>query len=261
MDCIGIIGGTNADFAFDWSEDRAIETRWGSAEVSVAAAGDAEVLFVRRHGRGHARLSSSVDHRANIAALHAAGAQAIVATTVCGIVDPAVPLGQATVFDDLFFPDNRLPCGAPCTFFDAPGEAGRGHYIFGSPFSPALRNALLDSARAEQIAVRDAGTYASMLGPRFNTRTEIAWLGSLGVSGVSQTAGPEAVLAGELELPYALIGFGVDYANGVMAEPTSVDELNENLVASRAIFNAIAAGAIGRISGPTFDTGFVYRFE
>lgn len=261
MDRIGIIGGTNADFAFQWSEDRAIETRWGTAEVSVGATGDAEVLFVRRHGRRHERLSSSVDHRANIGALKEAGARAIIATTVCGIVDATVPLAQTIVFDDLFFPDNRLPGGEPCTFFDTPGEAGRGHYIFGSPFSAGLRAAMLAAAHDAGSAVRDGGTYAYMLGPRFNTATEIAWLNSLRVTGVSQTAGPEAVLAGELEVPYALLGFGVDYANGVMPEPTAVDELNANLAASRAAFSTVVAGAIARLSEPSFDTGFVYRFE
>jgi 5'-methylthioadenosine phosphorylase len=261
MSRVGLIGGTSADFSFELREELQVATEWGDVPLAVMSAGSTEVLFVRRHGLRHETLSSMVSHRANIRALKEAGAEAILATTVCGVVDPDVPLARAIVFDDLFFPGNRLPDGAPCTFFDKPAEQGRGHYIFGSPFSPLLRQALLAAADEIGMAVQSTGTYAHMLGPRFNTRAEIAWLRSLGVTAISQTAGPEAVLAGELELPYALLGFGVDYANGVGAEPTPVDELNANIVASKRAFDSILARALETLEPPTFDTGFVYRFE
>ena len=62
---------------------------------------------------------------------------------------------------------------------------------------------------------RAGGTYGYVDGPRFNTPTEIAQLAACGVTCVSQTAGPETVLCGELELPFALMGFVTDYANDV----------------------------------------------
>jgi len=261
MTAIGLIGGTSADFAFDWQGDTRVETPWGDVEVAHGVTAGGDVHFIRRHGRAHALLSSQVNHRANISALTQLGVRAIIATTVCGIVDPDVPLGRPIVFDDLFFPDNRLPEGCPCSFFEAPGERGRGHYIFGSPFSPALRGALAGAARDASIDAKERGTYAYMLGPRFNSRSEIAWLRSVGTVAVSQTAGPEAILAGELEIPYALLGFGVDYANGVQAEPTPAEVLDANVAASRGAFGAIVTGAIERLTDPEFDSGFVYRFE
>jgi purine nucleoside phosphorylase len=88
-----------------------------------------------------------------------------------------------------------------------------------------LRQALLDGARKAGHAVRDGGCYGHVDGPRFNTRTEIRALAQAGVTAVSQTAGPETVLCGEAELPYALLGFATDYANGIVPEPTPVDEL------------------------------------
>ena len=63
--------------------------------------------------------------------------------------------------------------------------------------------------------MRDGGCYGHVDGPRFNTRTEIAHARGGGVTAVSQTAGPETVLAGEAEIPYALLGYATDYANGV----------------------------------------------
>ncbi|MDF1542818.1 MAG: MTAP family purine nucleoside phosphorylase [Anaerosomatales bacterium] len=261
MTKIGLIGGTAAEFEAEWLEDLSIDTPWGPVTMHRGRMAEVEVLFVRRHGAGHTRLSSQVLHRENVWALKEAGCSAIIGTTVCGVVDGEVELGTAIVFDDLFFPDNRLPDGSPCTVYDTPGDERRGHFIFGSPFSSTLRGALLDAATDAGVAALARGVYAYMLGPRFNTRTEIAWLRSLGVTAVSQTAGPEAVLAGELEVPYALVGFGVDYANGVKAEPTPVDVLDANIAASRRVFGQIVPGALRRLGEHPFDTGFVYRFE
>ncbi|MBE0416785.1 MAG: MTAP family purine nucleoside phosphorylase [Coriobacteriia bacterium] len=262
MSRVGIIGGTNADFDFEWYGDQRIGTPYGAVDIAEGRVSGANVsaAFVRRHGRGHERLSSMVEHRANITALAELGCAAIIATTVCGIVDPDVSLASAIVFDDLFFPDNRLPDGTACTFFAEEGQPGRGHYIFGSPFSPSLRAALIEAGMNEGIAVRGEATYAHMLGPRFNSRAEVGWLRGLGVTALSQTAGPEAVLAGELEIPYALVGFGVDYANGVRDEPTPVETLDANIAASEQVFGALVGGALRTLGETPFDSGFVYRF-
>lgn len=263
MNRLGVIGGTNADLALSRADDVHVETPYGPVDVSsgTVPGTDASACFIRRHGRAHERLSSMVEHRANVWALREAGCTAILGTTVCGIIDPEMPLATAIVFDDLLFLDNRLPDGSPCTFFDTPGEAGRGYYIFGSPFSPAMREALAASAREARIPLREGGTYAYALGPRFNSRAEIAWMRGAGACAVSQTAGPEAVLAGELELPYALLGFGIDHANGVRTEPTPVEVLDANIAASGPAFEAIVSGAAAVLASCAFDSGFVYRFE
>jgi 5'-methylthioadenosine phosphorylase len=260
-----VIGGTGADLALVSPAAITSETPYGPFEALIGAlpgASDTEIVFVLRHGRDHERLSSSVPHRANIWGLKDAGVAGIIAATVCGILDPVVPLGLPIVFGDLHFPDNRLPDGGPCTFFDRPGAPGRGHLIWEGPFSPSLRAAALAAARGVGADPIDGGTYAYALGPRFNTRSEIAQLRSVGAIAVSQTAGPEAVLAGELELPYCLVGFGTDYANGVSATPTPVEELDANIARSREAFAAIATGVARTWSADAgFDTGFVYRFE
>lgn len=258
---LGIIGGTNAALELEGRHSRFVETRFGGATVETGRLGATEVAFVRRHGAAHERLSSSVEHRANIAALVELGAKAIVGTTVCGVIDPEIPLGQAILFDDAFFPDNRLPDGSPCTFFDQPGDPARAHVIWSGPYSPALRSIVLAAASRAAVPVLDGGCYAYSLGPRFNTRSEIAWFAHAGAVAVSQTAGPESVLSAELEVPYALLGFGVDYANGVSAEPTPVAVLDANIVASKRVFSAVLSELAAGFEPPAFDTGFVYRME
>jgi 5'-methylthioadenosine phosphorylase len=263
---IGIItgSGTYALPGFEGAQARAVATRHGEALVSSGAFAGADVLHVSRHGAGHARLSSAVDHRANIAALRDLGAQAILAVTVCGTLDPEMALGSLVVFDDLHFPANRLPDGSLCTLFDEPGEAGRGHWVFDRPFSEPLRRALLAAAAEIDHPVRDGGCYGHVDGPRFNTRTEIAQLRAAGVTCVSQTAGPETVLAGEAEIPYALLGYATDYANGIKPEdPTPVEELIRLVGASRDTFAAALAAVVPRVGAgdPPAPIGSHFRFD
>jgi 5'-methylthioadenosine phosphorylase len=261
---IGVISGT-ATYALPGLADargEEVETRWGAARVTRGELGGAEVLHISRHGEGHPRLSSHVEHRANIAALHELGAEAVVSVTVCGAVDPTLDLGTLVAFDDLHFVHNRLPDGSPCSFHTRPGEPGRGHWIFDAPFSEPLRAALRDAADTAGHPARDGGCYGHVDGPRFNSRAEIRGLAACGVTAVSQTAGPETVLCGELELPYALLGYVTDHANGVGSEPTPVEELLRLIQRSPAVFGAVLAEAVPRIAaaGAPSPVGTNYRF-
>ena len=261
---IGIITGSGTyalpGFA---GEPQEVATRFGPARVTVGESGGAEVLHIARHGDGHARLSSAVTHQANISALRALGAEAILAMTVCGATDRSIELGSLIVFDDLHFIANRLGDGSLCTLFDEPGMAGRGHWVFDGPFSEALRGVLLDAAREVGQPVRDGGCYGHVDGPRFNTRSEIRMLMNAGVTAVSQTAGPETVLAGEAEIPYALLGYATDYANGVNPEdPTPVDELVRLVDASKQTFAAVLEAAVPRAAKSQPEpVGNHFRFD
>jgi purine nucleoside phosphorylase len=261
---IGIItgSGTYALPDFEVAEPVEVHTPFGPAIVTRGSYTGVTALHVSRHRAGHARLSNHVTHRANIWALKELGAQAVVGCTACGAVDPTVELGSLIVFDDLHFTSNRLPDGSLCTFFTEPGDPARGHWILhGGPFSAGIREALLSAAADVGRAARDGGTYGHVDGPRFNTPTEIAQLGACGVTAVSQTAGPETVLCGELELPFALIGFATDYANEVKTgEPTPVSTLIELMGRSSAIFADVLRGALPRLlARPPAPAGTVYR--
>jgi purine nucleoside phosphorylase len=254
--------GTYSLPAFESADPELVSTDWGDALVTRGSFAGTEVLHVSRHGEGHHRLSNVVAHRANIAALAQLGARAVIAVTVCGAVDPEVELGSVTCFDDLHFLANRLGDGELCTFYSEPGDRRRGHWIFERPFSQPLRAALLEGARAAGIEVRDGGVYGHVDGPRFNTRAEIRGLAACGVTHVSQTGGPEAVLCGEAELPYALLGYATDYANGVTEEATPVQTLLDMMAASTEAFAALLTEGVPRAAAADlFPVGTVYRFE
>src|SRR4051795_9681352 len=107
---IGIItgSGTYALPDFEGAQPIEVRTAFGPATITEGRFAQTDVLHVSRHLPGHPRLSHQVTHQANIAALRDRGADAIVAVTACGAVDPTVPLGSRIVFDDLYFLVNRL---------------------------------------------------------------------------------------------------------------------------------------------------------
>ncbi len=260
---IGIItgSGTYALPGFEGAGPRPTATPWGEALVSRGSFAGTDVLHVSRHGEGHPRLSNHVAHRANIAALAQLGASAVIAVTVCGAVDPGLELGAPICFDDLHFAANRLADGELCTFYREAGDPRRGHWIFAGPFSAALRAAVLEGAAAAGVPVRDGGCYGHVDGPRFNTAAEIRGLAAAGVTAVSQTAGPETVLAGEAELPFALLGYPTDWANGVKPEPTPVETLLEMMGRSTDVFAAVLREAVPRAAAAQVTPpGTVFRF-
>jgi purine nucleoside phosphorylase len=263
---IAIITGsaTHSLPGFEQGEPESVDTPFGQTSVTPGRFAGVDALHVSRHGPGHVRVSNQVTHRANIWALEQLGATAVIGCTACGAVDSTLELGSLVVFDDLHFASNRLPDGSLCTFFTEPGDPARGHWILhGGPFSEGVRQALLAGAAQAGHCARDGGAYGHVDGPRFNTPTEIAQLAACGVAAVSQTAGPETVLCGELELPFGLIGFVTDYANEVvLGEPTPVAKLIELMGASAEIFADVLQIAVGRLaSGGAVAAGTVYRFQ
>jgi purine nucleoside phosphorylase len=260
---IGIItgSGTYALPGFEGDGPEPVATPWGEALVSRGTFAGADVLHLSRHGEGHPRLSNHVTHRANIAALAQLDATGVIAVTVCGAVEPSLELGAPVCFDDLHFLANRLPDGELCTFYPRAGDERRGHWIFEGPFSAGLRDALLAGARAAGVQLRDGGCYGHVDGPRFNTAAEIRGLAVAGVTAVSQTAGPETVLAGEAELPYALLGYPTDWANGVKPEPTPVATLMEMMGRSTEVFAAVLREAVPRAAAARLSPpGTMLRF-
>ena len=261
---LGIItgSGTYALPGMESSGREVVATRFGETEVTRGRFAGQDVLHVSRHRDDHHHLSNHVTHQANVVALQQLGARAVLAVTVCGATDSTLGLGELVVFDDLHFLANRLADGSLCTLHDRPGTPGRGHWVFEDPFSEPLRAALLDGARERGHAVRDGGCYGHVDGPRFNTKAEIRSLRAVGVSAVSQTAGPETVLAGEAELPYALMGYATDYANGVQAQATPVATLLELIARSTETFASVLQAALPGVPADGLGApGVVHRFH
>jgi len=206
---VGIIGGTGLGEAicaetkgkaasiktpFGAPSDDIIETEWHGTAVAL----------LNRHGRGHVIPPSSVPYRANIYALKALGCTHIIASGAVG------SLRQRIRPRDLVIPDQVIDktFRRPGTFFD---EGLAVHVEFARPFCPVLREHLLKCARAVSTTVHDGGTYVCMEGPAFSTRAESEmhrlWGGDL----IGMTCMPEAKLAREAEIAYALVALPSDY--------------------------------------------------
>jgi 5'-methylthioadenosine phosphorylase len=260
---VGIITGSGIYELPGDRESRIVESRFGKAEVSIFRVGPWTVGSIARHQKNHRHLPHTIPHQANIVALKQLGARVVLATTVVGMLDPDVPLGRPVLFDDLFFPTNLLPNGAECTVFTEPGDPARGHLIWDEPFAPRLRRKLELAAGALGLEATVGGVYGHTNGPRFESRAEIRWLGTAGVTAVSQTCGPEAVLAGELELPYALVGFPVNYATGVAKTEEGKEELDGLLTLSANVLPRIVLRTVETLEEEdlVFEHGYVYRVE
>ncbi len=262
---IGIITGSGF-YSFEEVGDmkKKIETtNYGRVELSEVVYANHNIYFIARHGENHSVLSNMINYRANIIALKNSGVQLIIGTSIMGLLDMNICLSTLLLFNDIYFPDNRLPNGETCTLFNKEGDPKRGHYIFSSPLSAKANEIASKTATNMNIAYYDGLTHCHAVGPRFNSKTEIAMFRSTGCATVSQTVCPEIVLAGEAEVAYCLLGFGVDYANGVMDEPTPVETLNSNMQTSNAIFKQTIKGMLDRIEQKTnfYDSGFIYHFE
>ena len=259
---IGVIMGSGLYTFPGEARDRRVETGFGGAVVQVGRAGRWRVGTISRHGPGHRLLSHQIEHRANLAALVQLGARAVLATTVVGAVDPTLALGKPVLFDELYFLENRLPDGEVCTIFTEPGAPERGHLILEEPFSPRLRHRAARAAEELELGPTIGGVYGHTNGPRFETRAEIGALWAAGVTAVSLTCGPETVLAGELELPYALVGFPVNRAAGV-GEPETREDLDRRLARSKEVLPRLLLRTIETLEEEdfAFDYGYVYRME
>ena len=241
-------------------EEKKSENRFGEARFFMGKnKSGQEVAVLPRHGPGHHFLPHQINHRANVTALAEQKAAGIISLSVCGVLRPEWELARPFLAEDLFFPENRMGDGSTCTLFNESGEPNRGHLLAGNLYHPGLNNALAQS-------LQDLGKepchaqYAHVPGPRFNTKSEIQFLQSTGSGFLSQTCGPEAVLANELEIPYAMVGFGIDYANGVAPEPTPVETLQENLGKANSLFRDLV-NSFSLPKVPWHFENFVYRFD
>ncbi len=205
---IGIIGGTGVAEALggETGEQSFPTTPFGkpSAPIVVTRWQDMDVAILQRHGAGHVLNPSSVPYRANIFALKSLGVTHIVASGATGSLREQIGPGDLVIADQVI----DKTCKRANTFY----EKAAVHVEFAEPFCPVMRRWLLDAAaKLDDLTVHDGGTYVCMEGPAFSTRAEShmhrRWGGDL----IGMTAMPEAKLAREAEIAYALVALPTDY--------------------------------------------------
>ncbi len=205
---VGIIGGSGLYRMPDLAEAEqvSIETPFGhpSDSLTIGMLSGLRVAFLPRHGRYHQFSPSHVPARANFWALKSLGVKQVISINAVGSMrEDIVPL-DLVVPDQIF--DRTL--NRVRTFFD---EGPVVHVALADPFCPAMRPALVAAARSAGARVHEGGTYICIEGPQFSTKAESRVYRSWGVDVIGMTAMPEARLAREAELCYAVLALATDY--------------------------------------------------
>ena len=205
---IGVIGGSGL-YEIEGArtiEEISIDTPWGkpSDTIVISEIEGHRAAFLPRHGRGHVYLPHEVNYRANIAALKMIGVTEIIAFSAVGSLKEKIkPL-------DFVLPDQVIDRtrARESTFF---GDGVAGHITFGDPFCGRLHGIIKPSAAALGLAMHTGETLICMEGPAFSTRAESNLYRSWGAGIINMSTLPEAKLAREAELCYAVICMSTDY--------------------------------------------------
>ncbi len=209
---IGIIGGTGLeaklfdDLAVSDIEHVACDTPFGrpSGPIVTGFHGGVPIALLSRHGDGHLLSPAAVPYCANIFALKTLGCTHIVAFGATGSLREEIRLGDLVICDQLI---DRTD-GRPRTFY----EGAAVHVEFAEPFCPVLRRWLHEAATGlDGVGVHATGCYLCMQGPAFSTRAESHMHRQLGADVVGMTVQPEARLAREAEIAYAMVALPTDY--------------------------------------------------
>lgn len=205
---LGIIGGSGL-YEIDGLEDRreeVVETVWGRPSDTLVRGriGEVDLVFLPRHGKGHRLKPTDVPYRANIAALKAAGVTDVLSISACGSLKEEYVPGHFVAADQ--FIDRTF--AREKTFF-GPGMVG--HVSMAHPVCPRLSALAANAAESCGAHMHFGGTYLAMEGPQFSSLAESKLYRSWGCDVIGMTAMPEAKLAREAELPYAILCMVTDY--------------------------------------------------
>ncbi len=225
-------------------EEVDINTPFGvtSDKIVVGKLEGVGVAFLPRHGRGHRLLPTEVPYRANIYALKSLGVERIIGINSVG------SLKEEFQPNALLIPDQLIDCtrGRVSTFF---GEGIAAHIPFGEPFCPSLSNVVYQAAKDAGATVHKGGTCLVMEGPAFSTRAESLLYRSWGADVIGMTALPEAKLAREAEICYAVIAGVTDYdcwrrGHDAVTAEMIISRLRQNIDTAKQIIKL----AVGKVT-------------
>jgi 5'-methylthioadenosine phosphorylase len=207
---IGIIGGSGIDKREFFTDGKVLDvvTPYGntSSKIRIGTVDGIELAVIIRHGVGHTITPTHVNNRANIWALKSLGVTHILATTAVGSLKEEIDRGDFVIADQLIdftrFRKNT---------FHEDFVSGMQHISFADPFNVHLRNYMIRAARELNIAHHSKGTIVSIEGPRFSSRAESIMFRQWGADIINMTTAPEASLAMEADIPYAVVAISTDF--------------------------------------------------
>lgn len=221
---VGIIGGTGlgeALGALGTGEVLEVDTPFGkpASPITLAEVEGVPVALLSRHGEGHLLSPSRVPYRANLYALKSLGVTHVFASGAVGSLQEEIAPRDLVVPDQVIDRTFRRPA----TFFEELSV----HVELAHPFCRSMREALISSEDASEARVHPSATYVCMEGPQLSTRAESLAHRQMGGHLIGMTCMPEAKLAREAELCYALVALPTDYDSW---RPAAADD-QEQLIA------------------------------
>ena len=205
---LGIIGGSGVyDIpGLENAKWQAVKSPWGepSDALLTGTFKGVDLVFLPRHGRGHVQTPSSINYRANIDALKRIGVTDVISVSACGSLKEELSPGMLVMADQ--FIDRTF---AREKSFFGPGFVA--HVSMAHPVDSRISKLLYESAQEIGVACSEGGSYLCMEGPQFSSLAESNLYRSWGCSVIGMTAMPEAKLAREAELPYAIVAMVTDY--------------------------------------------------
>jgi 5'-methylthioadenosine phosphorylase len=248
---VAIIGGSGLSQIEGLADVEQLEmdTPFGrpSDRITLGSLGGLRVAFLPRHGRGHRLSPSEIPSRANIFALKLLHVREVIAVSAVGSLQESLQPMDMVIPDQVF---DRTK-DRPSTFFGAGMVA---HVSMAHPFCSRLSHILhMESAHVVPRS-HSGGTYVCMEGPAFSTLAESETYRRLGFSVIGMTALPEAKLAREAGLCYALLAQVTDYDCWYPShESVTSDMVMANVAANAGNSKAILLRSIPLLSKEPSD--------
>jgi 5'-methylthioadenosine phosphorylase len=205
---LGVIGGSGI---YDLSSMTGVQeirqsTPWGEPSDLLVKGriGATDVVFLSRHGRGHRLAPAEINYRANIDALKRAGVTDLVSLSACGSFKETLSPGTFVLPDQII--DRTY--GRDASFF---GNGCVAHVSMAKPIAPTLQALVLRASQREGTECTRGGTAVCMQGPQFSTLAESLAYRQAGYDVINMTCMPEAKLAREAEISYALLAMVTDF--------------------------------------------------
>ena len=242
---IGVIGGTGLYNIEGMHNIREIDVKTPFGEPSdsiiIGELGGSDIAFIPRHGKGHRIMPGEIPSRANIYALKCLGVEQIIAVNSVGSFKEEIKPGELLIPDQLI---DRTRSRIS-TFF---GQGIVAHVPFAEPFCPDVRLTLASAATEAGANIHLGGTYVVMEGPAFSTRAESRLHRSWGADVIGMTALPEAKLAREAEICYAVVALSTDFDSWHEAkEAVSVDIIIDTMKRNVELSKRLIRIAIGNL--------------
>ena len=243
MPTIAIIGGSGLSSleGLVITRREVMETPYGdpSSALTFGVYSGKQVMFLARHGDEHSILPHRVNYCANLAALQQAGATQVIAVCAVGGISADMPPGRLVIPDQIIdYTESRRQT----IYTEQHNNAA--HIDFTEPYCAALRSCLIAAAVNTGIDIATAATYGATQGPRLETTAEINRMENDGCHIVGMTGMPEASIARELGLCYAVIALSVNYAAGREAGPIEMQAIKQTLKEGMGRVRSVLAGVL-----------------